>query len=252
MLGYREIIKNRNNGRLEPDSLKFNKIYPTSSGMIKDQTTPRNPEGLTLLAFLNKGYVEKFNNVTEEIKSLNRRFCPVKNIHATFLGKFPSDKMNEYPIKKKICEFFNEKIKNGYEIDFHLEFKHFRPGSSKLFDKKISDGTVVVIGDLESEGNKEFVDLAEELESHLKHELNSIFSTQFQRPFTTIWCTLGYFDYADFNVDKRFFNMFRKWSPLGSVSSFDILELQLVRHRFKSLDCYEPILRIPHDLNIEC
>src|SRR6266540_4808645 len=156
ILGYNETIKNRINGKLETDPFKFNKIYPTSCGTTDKQITPLNPEGLTLVAFLDKGIVEKLDNVAEQIKTLNRSFCPVRNLHTTFLGNYPCGVINENPIKKKIYEYFKKRVQNGYELDFELDFKHVRPGKSKKI-VDASDGTVVAIGDLESEGNREFV-----------------------------------------------------------------------------------------------
>jgi hypothetical protein len=185
--------------------------------------------------------------VNLEIKRLNRGFHPVRNLHATFLGNFPCGVANEPSIKQMIFDFFKDKNTNRYEIDFKLQFKHIRPGKSK---KKVnaSDGTVVAIGDLEYDGNKQFVDLAEELEYHLKHELGSIFKDDFKRPFSTVWGTLGYFDCLDFPIYGEFYQMFEKWNPLEFVPSVNTSQLQLVRHRFKNLDGYKPILKIPNDL----
>jgi hypothetical protein len=47
--------------------------------------------------------------------------------------------------------------------------KHVRPGNSVTTGT--SDGTVVAIGDLESEQNRRFVDLAEELGAYLNRDL---------------------------------------------------------------------------------
>lgn len=254
-LRYSETIKVRSSGRYKKINLEFSKICPTSSETIKKQTTPHTPEGLTLVAFLGKEHVARLNKMINEIKNLNHRFCPIKNLHCTFLTIFPYGKINkttrnahyEYLVKEKISGFFK------YKINFPIEFKHVRPGSwTGLNDTQIpfaSDGTVAAIGDLESEGNKEFVNLAEELECHLKCELGSIFGTEFQRPFSTVWCTLGYFDSPDFCVDGDFHKTFERCNSLnGPMPKDGISELQLVKHRFRSLDWYDPILKIPEEL----
>ena len=54
ILGYSEAVKDRASGHLKKEDLKLEKIYSTSSGTIKDQTNPRAPESLTLVAFLDK------------------------------------------------------------------------------------------------------------------------------------------------------------------------------------------------------
>jgi hypothetical protein len=257
-LKYAETIKVRSSGRYKQLNLEFSKICPTSSETIKKQTTPHSPEGLTLVAFLGKEHVAVFNKIIEQIKNLNHRFCSTRNLHSTFLTIFPYGKINkitsnpqyEYLVKNKVSEFFSEKIRTGHKIDCPIEFKHVRPGSwTGLNDNQIpfaSDGTVAAIGDLTSEGNKKFVNLAEELECYLKRKLGSIFGIEYQRPFTTVWCTLGYFDCTDFCVDDNFHKTLDLCNSLnGSLPMESISELQLVKHRFRSLDCYRTILKIP-------
>lgn len=246
-LGYSEAVSD--DGKGKPKALKFNRVYPVLSGTTVSQTTPRIPEGLTVVAFLEKGHVDMFNEVIEEIQNLNRNFRPVKNIHATLLGNFPDGVLNEQPVKNTINIFFQDKFRNDYEIDFDLNFNHIRLGNwGKSSDYNIvdaSDGTVVAIGDLKYEGNREFVNLARELEAYLKKNLPLIFPNGFHRPFTTVWCTLGFFDCADFAIDKRFFNMFKKWTPLGDISASNILKVELVKHKFKSLNGYQSVLTFP-------
>jgi hypothetical protein len=113
-LGYSEAVND--NGKGKPKDLKFNWVYPNLSGTIKSQSTPRIPEGLTVVAFLGKGYVDMFNEVIEEIKNLNRNFHPVKNLHATLLRNFPDGVLNEQRVKNAINIFFQDKFNNGYEI----------------------------------------------------------------------------------------------------------------------------------------
>lgn len=251
-----EYIESQREHRLP---LKFSKICPRSSGTIRDQRLYLNPEGLTLVAFLPDDEKFKFIGEIDKIKALNDRFYEVANLHITLLGLFPYAKTHqlnphfEVIVKDRISKFLEDKLSSNYELTFKLEFSLIRSGTwhgiNSIQIPNASNGTVVAIGELTSVGNKKFADLADELESYLKRELECIFGQEFTRKFPNLWCTLGYFDCDDFSIDSKFVDTFNEWNPLDkSLATITVSELQLVKYRLKSLNGYDSILRFPNDL----
>jgi hypothetical protein len=246
-LKYSEIIR---------DYPSFNLIDPYET-RIKQK---KKYDGLTIVAFLGNETSALLKRLIEEIQGLKGTFIPVEHLHVTFFGLFPhkisTDDDREIYLepeyeqfsKEKVSEFFKLKLQNGFEIKFQLKLKHVRPGNSGTTGT--SDGTVVAIGDLESEQNRRFVDFAEELGAYLNEKFPSEFQTgfNFKRPFSTIWCTLGYYDCESFPVNREFYNLFSKWNPSEPATLDNISELQLVKYEHKSLECHKlPVLRIPYD-----
>jgi hypothetical protein len=158
--------------------------------------------------------------------------------------------LNEYfieLIQKTIKKFFDERKNKGFNTNFQLKFDEIRPGTWHGFDKNqipnASDGTVVAIGNPHSSGNKDFVNLAEELVCYLKNRLGQIFSDKFERKFPTIWSTLGYFVSKDFPISSEFLRTFNQWKKLedNKINEMSITNLELVEHTFKDLRDAKPV-----------
>jgi hypothetical protein len=241
MLEYSEFQKGRE------ITINFDRICPYSSNTIQNHMC-KQKKGLSIVAFFNdtddfsKLIKDEINN---EIDKLKCNFVHTENLHCTFLGisrqHIFNENLNEYfigLIQKTIKNFFDERENN---INFQLKFDEIRPGTWHGFDKNqipnAGDGTVVAIGKPSSNGNKDFVKLAEELVCYLKDRLGQIFSDKFERKFPTIWSTLGYFLSKDFDVTPDFIKTFNQWkkSEHIKVNEISIKNLVLVKHTFKDL-----------------
>ena len=243
MLEYSEFQKGRE------ITINFDQICPYSSNTIQNQMC-KQKKSLSIVAFFN--YTDDFSKIIKdkinnEIDKLKCNFVPTEKLHCTLLGINPSqhifkEDLNDYfieLIRKAIKEFFDERKDNGYCINFQLRFDEIRPGTWHGFDKKqipnASDGTVVAIGNPNTNGNKDFVNFAEELICYLKNRLGQIFSTNFERKFPTIWSTLGYFVSKDFALQSEFISTFNLWKKLEDKNKISITNLELVEHTFKDL-----------------
>ena len=103
------------------------------------------------------------------------------------LGIFPYGKVEwnlyyEELVVKTIEDYFLQIKKEGYKIDFQLDFKLVRPGTwYGLDDKPIplaSNGTVVAIGELNSVGNRKFIKLGNDVATYLRDNLSPIFGLE--------------------------------------------------------------------------
>ena len=230
---------------------------PFSSNTIQNQMC-KQKEGLSIVAFFkDTDEITKLikENINKQIDKLNNDFVPTEKVHSTFLGICPSqyifkENLNDYfieLIQTTIKEFFDERKDNGYSTNFQLKFDEIRPGTWHGFDNNqipnASDGTVVAIGNPHSNGNKDFVNLAEELVCYLKSRLGQIFNDKFERKFPTIWSTLGYFVAKDFAIQSEFIRTFNQWKKLeeNKVNEISITNLELVKHTFKDLRDAKPL-----------
>ena len=73
--------------------------------------------------------------------------------------------------------------------------------------------------------NKKFCDTGSRLAEHLRNELDNIFEPDFTRKFPTLWCTLGYFDCADFDITCELSNIFNDLKKLSITLSIDQLSV---------------------------
>ena len=252
---FLEYIENQKlGGELVQKTLKFDRIYPNLSGNIQKQTSPFNPPALTMVAFLNLNTNNKkrFDSVMNKIGILGYKICGTTQPHCTLLGLLPNEGISLNPlfeqlIKEKIIEFIDEWKSTGNQIKFNLNFKRIRPGSWYGLQGEIvplaSDGTIVAIGELgKGSENEGFNALGKDLALFLISKLPSIFGNGLEPKYPTIWCTLGYFDTDDFIMNKPFVDRFSKWESLsGIIPSISITKLQLVRTRFRSLECSDII-----------
>ena len=247
MLEYSEFQKGRE------ITINFDRICPYSFNTIQNQVC-KQKKGLSIVAFFNdtddfsKFIKDEINNKIEKLKC---KFVPIERLHCTFLGInlkyiFKED-LNDYfieLIRKTIKDFFDERKDNGYSTTFQLKFDEIRPGTWHGFDNNpilnASDGTVVAIGNPNTNGNKDFVNLAEQLVCYLKNRLGQIFSDKFERKFPTIWSTLGYFLSKDFAINPEFISTFNQWKKL-EVNKISITNLELVEYTFKDLSDAKPL-----------
>lgn len=232
----------------ESDTLRFNKI--SCSRTVKNQTEVLNPRGLTLAAIFERGtdFIKQLEDAIEQTGKLTDSFVPAPKLHSTLLGIFPHGKTpnlvrwseeNQELVIDKLSEFFQQIKRNGYGINFKLNFNVVRPGTLYEGNSIVpfeSDGTVIAAGEFDSYGNKKFIRLGNDIASYLRHNLPSIFGTDFKRKFPTIWITLGYFK-KDFYIKDviDFADTFNKWKNLQFCYTA-IRELQLRTFTVRSLD----------------
>jgi hypothetical protein len=82
---------------------------------------------------------------------------------------------------------------------------------------------------MEKADNKRFCDLCESLAEYLKTKLDYIFGPDFKRKYPNLWCTLGYFDCADFDICdipkmSNLFNAVRKLNITLNIDQLSTLE----------------------------
>jgi len=234
-------------------NISIGNIWASSSGTITKQNELK--AGLTIVTFLEKDYSNKIQNIINIIDNLDYNFIPTKKLHCTLLGLKLSGNLlwNKYYEKlsiEAVQEFFEIQ---QLEINFKLYFECIRPGT--LYDlnqnpiSNASDGTVILYGNYNDNGNKDFVDCRIKLVKALKNKLPDMFNEKFDFPFPTIWSTLGYFKHSDFpcNKDKNFETIFHKFSKLKKELAYvEVNELRMVKYRKRSLEDAQLLLRIPN------
>ena len=252
---FLEYVENQKlGGEFVSKTITFDKIYPNLSETIENQTSPFNPPALTMVAFLHLDINKKkrFDLIMNKIGRLGYKICRIKQLHCTLLGLLPNEgillnPLFEQLIKEKVIEFIDEWKSTGNQIKFNLNFNRIRPGGWYGLQGEIvplaSDGTIVAIGELgKGSENEGFNALGKDLALFLISKLPSIFGNGLEPKYPTIWCTLGYFDTDDFIMNKPFVDTFSKWESLsGIIPSISITKLQLVRTRFRSLECSDII-----------
>jgi hypothetical protein len=128
-------------------------------------------------------------------------------------------------IYDSVKEYIDQKELGGLQ----LKFDCIRPGTWRGKNKKIvnscSDGTIIGTGNLKEVDNRKFIELGLSLAIYLKEELDYIFSSDFTRKFPTLWCTLGYFDCADFKISPELSDLFNTVKKLNIALNIDQLRL---------------------------
>ncbi len=235
--------------------ITFTKICPDSSGTIEKQKTKK--KGLSIVVFFSNEDKKRIrDDIISQIQDLDYGFVPTSKLHCTFLtlsskDSFPESNNHYNDLIKEHIENFLKVRKNEQNHNIiELTFDEVRPGTWHGRDQYpipygrdqypipyASDGTVVAMGKPCTEGNEEFVNLAYYLIDCLKIRLNSIFGGKFDRKFSTIWSTLGYFDHRYFNITQSFANTFYRFKRQYSdiPLKINVEKLSLVEYSYKDL-----------------
>jgi hypothetical protein len=224
--------------------LKFNCICPESSETIKKQETTHKPFGVSVIAFLEEQKVI-FDQIIGSIQCLGYYFKRVEDLHFTLLPLFDNKrKQNPYSLRltyEAIERFFNEyEHKTG---PLNIDCNIVRPGSfykGKNEIPMLSDGTVIAMADQESSFTQMFIRVGNALAKHLQIQLPYIFDPSFGRPYTTMWCTLGYFCHDDFEITdevrKTFEDINNNLSTGRQKITININKIKIIEFPKKSLD----------------
>ena len=240
-LNYTEYLKK--DRKVKEVDLTFRKVCPYSSGTKKDQTTKK--KGISIVTFFSnedKKLIKK--DIMHKIQDLHYGFVPTNNLHCTFLALSSKESFTES--NDYFNDLINERIKifieskNQKNLKTILRFDEIRLGTWFKDHYPIpyaSNGTIVAIGKPDTEGNKEFVKLADDLAKYLKINLYPVFEDKFERKFLTVWSTLGYLDHPDFFIKNDFactFNKFKKEYSRTPLK-IEVKKLRLVEYSFKDL-----------------
>jgi hypothetical protein len=222
----------------QPEKVRFERICPRSSGIVKHQSGILDYPGLTVVALVEEDkFLEHLNN----LQKISFTFKRVEKLHCTLLGLLAGNAHanTNTEFKKVIYNSVKEYIDHQKPGALRLQFDCIRPGtwrSSK--NKKIvndcSDGTVIATGNLTVADNKKFCELGRRLADHLRNELNYIFEQNFTRKFPTLWCTLGYFDCVDFEISPELSDLFNAVKKLNIT--LDIYHLSIFEFYTRTLE----------------
>jgi hypothetical protein len=188
----------------QPKQVRFESVCPRSSNIVKRQSGILAHPGLTVVALVEDNNFLKYLG---KLQKTNCGFTRVQKLHCTLLGLLGGkDSVNSNLAFKKLIydsvkEFIDQQKPGALQIKFNL----IRPGTWRIGENKnlvnnCSDGTVIATGKMEEADNKRFCDLGESLAEYLKTKLDYIFGPDFKRKYPSLWCTLGYFDCADFDI----------------------------------------------------
>jgi hypothetical protein len=134
--------------------------------------------------------------------------------------------LDEKQLTSAIDAFSQKKNLKQLEVEFDL----IRPGVF-VGQRDCSDGTVVAMAS--EAGDKAIVALSKELASELAEQFPQYFPTARQRPLAGVWCSLGYFDEPDFQVDGP---LLKAFIPLkGFKAKVTICDLAVTEFALKSL-----------------
>ena len=217
--------------------LKFCSICPKTSNTIVEQQKRFDPPGVTIVSYPDKSE-EELEDILTGLKNLQLDFKPAKKLHFTLLSLFDEHrKQNPFYLKATLdCvrRFFDQYC-HFMSGPLSIESSLVRPGSWYRDGQEVpmsSNGTVILMADLESASTQKFIRIGNVLEKYLRQDLPYIFDASFKRKFPTMWCTLGYFDHDDFQVTEQIRDTFKSFpTPIMNIK-----ELQIVEFRRKNLE----------------
>lgn len=230
--------------------LKFRWIFPEFSKTIIEQNRKLNPKGITTISFFNAEQ-EKLANSIAKLRKLRREFIPAEKLHFTLLSLFDDkrkqDRYNRKLTLDAIDKFFDE-YKTFRSGPLEIKCDLIRPGSWYRNSEDIflvSNGTVVLMADLEHPDTQKFLRVASVLERYLKEKLPNVFDQSFKRKYPTMWCTLGYFTH-DFEVTPFIKTRFPRLNT-NRIINIRINNIEVVDFEKKNLEKAKRI-RGPFDL----
>jgi hypothetical protein len=213
--------------------VRFESICPRSSNIVEHQSGILPHSGLTVVALIKD---DSFLNCLSKLQKINCGFTRVQKLHCTLLGllngedSVTSNLAFNNLVYDSVKEFIDQQNPGALEIKFNI----IRPGTWRVGENKnqvnnCSDGTVIATGRMEEADNKRFCDLGESLAEYLKTKLDYIFEPDFKRKYPSLWCTLGYFDCADFDVCdipelSNLFGDLKKMSITLNIDQLSMLE----------------------------
>jgi hypothetical protein len=207
----------------------FHKICPTSSMTRENQLTPKNPHQFTIVAYLLEEDHGAFQEVLDILRIPEHRFRWFLNLHCTLIPLFtqPSkiDENNLDIASSYIKQFFSSNKISELKVEFSI----IHPGKWDRH-KYESNGTVIALG--QKKHNERFLNAV----SNLQKNLEEAFKTSFRRRYNTAWCTLGFYDENDFQVDSPIYETFNnpKLRKFNLTTIFK--EISITGFRLKSLD----------------
>jgi len=212
----------------------FRSICPVSSDTAQKQKRRFNPPGLTLVAHIPHEDRRPFREAIDIIKGSGRNFQDCEQLHFTILGLFAEDLQNPLDgdtidnLISAITEFFRVKPIGRIEVAFDL----IRPG---VFDREpeCGDGTVVAMA---SEAHdKIIVEYSKQLAAHLASAYPNLFPKSPARHLRGVWCSLGFFDDPDFEIDEKTSKAFANAKLMSFSASAPIREVSVCEFTLKSL-----------------
>ena len=214
-------------GQLE--KVRFERICPRSSDIVKHQSGILDYPGLTVVALIGE---DNFLDHLSNLQNINFGFTRVDKLHCTLLGLLDGNKQvnANSEFKKVIYDSVKKYIDQQRFGALRLEFDCIRPGTWRLGKNKkllnnCSNGTVIATGNIAAAVNKKFCEIGRSLSKYLRNELDYIFEPDFTRKFPTLWCTLGYFDCADFDISDELLNLFIAVKKLNITLNIDQLSM---------------------------
>jgi hypothetical protein len=222
--------------------LKFCSIRPKTSNTIVEQQERFDPPGVTIVSYPDQ-LEKEVEDITIKLKDLQLGFRPAKKLHFTLLSLFDKQrKIDPFFLKATLdcVKRFFEQYRQFMSGPLNIKSSLVRPGSWYKDGQEvpmISNGTVIIMADLESPSAQKFIRIGDVLERYLKEELPYICDASFKRKFPTMWCTLGYFDHDDFQVTEQIRDTFKSFP----TPTMNIKELQIVEFRRKDIEGSNPI-----------
>ena len=235
MLKYKETNWKYNEGfKIHTYGVSVKKIV--ASATRKEQQG--RLEKVSLVAFLDKEQKTPFANICRRLKKINKNFYQNRNLHVTVFGFGPLTKHDYQMIQKRLQKFFT--AKRDFKLTINLD--SIRPGTTYVGNQTlmpvqgISNGTVIAFGDVVK--NETFFNFSNQLAKFLlkNNSVRSILGTKFRKKFPVVWCTLGYFNTDEFQVNGELLKFFIQYADLNpNASSFSIREISLVKSKYKNL-----------------
>ena len=136
----------------QPEKLRFERICPRSSDIVKHQSGILNYPGLTVAALIED---DKFLDHLSKLQDINYGFTRVDKLHCTLLGLLAgNDQVNaNTEFKKVIYDSIKEYTDHQRVGALQLQFDCIRPGTWRLGQNKklvnnCSDGTIIATGSM--------------------------------------------------------------------------------------------------------
>jgi hypothetical protein len=197
----------------------------------KRWSEPKVSPSYTLVAYIKDSELQPFQEATEDLTKIGHQFKPSKHLHCTLFSlkeNLTEDVIESFYIHTK--EFFKTRKVGQLKVYFDI----IHPGKNKKRDK-ISDNAVIALSRRDCTSDYGFLSLIYDLENHLANQgYRKIIEKH--KTHNTIWCTLGYFDEPQFEVDSATYNVFGRPELRAFSASATFDEIALTEYRLKSLD----------------
>lgn len=216
--------------------------YHWKKSTVIKQLQILSPPGLTIIARIGEEEEQPFKEAVTKIQNRSgKRFYSNKSLHFTLLGLFNDKRKSSQFYRNKIVRSTGEFIKRKHVGQMKINFNLIRLGAFYNHGEPCnnsSNGTLIAMADSGSEEVNRFNILGDDLACHLRKSFPTIFypniDLRLKREHPTVWCTLGYFNETDFEIDQKLVLILEELKSFNATVTVSQLEIR--SYQIRSLE----------------